>query len=281
MTIATFDGYLSAKRHPLRFYKPVWNTTSNANGPWGDPIHQPGDPDAVAAVANTSSGVVPTNATSGYPQFTLSGGGYLAGVSGQCISSSAGTQQLESTRFLIYDRLFEAGPFVGAHAAYTLTSQPSFASRVPGANYAGLLLLVTVGGTGSSGPTGALSIGYLDENGAAKTASITTGVIQCTTFSATYVVPLQAGGKGVQKIQYVDTSSLSNGNVSYNVVVARPLVMGFMESGGVQYQTASLCMEDVGFAPIYDTSAVCLLQSMNRGTSFCGAMDLVIEIAGS
>src|SRR5690349_10868937 len=108
MTIATFSDFVASWRIPVRFNKPQFNTTSNGNGPWGDPVHFTGDPAAVAAVANTTTGVVPTNATAGYPSFSFSGTGYLTHVDGFCVvasSASSAAFQNRPARFILYDRL--------------------------------------------------------------------------------------------------------------------------------------------------------------------------------
>lgn len=213
MTIATFDQLIAATKQVLAWSRPTkvissvacWHFISDIAG-------NPGVPAAIA-VGNTANGLVPTDASSGFIPINFSSGtGYLAGV--QFGSSVA-------CRLAIYDRLFHAGAY-NFNAAVTLTAQPSYASRVPGGNYAGLQLWyeqVTLGNN-----TQSIAVTYTNEAGATGHTTGTVALGAALEVGASFQLPLAAGDLGVQKIESVTGSGAIAG--TFNVFVARPLWCG-------------------------------------------------------
>lgn len=284
MSIASIADLDAAWLQSIAFYKGDYNSTTNANSEWADPIYGSGDPGAVTAVANTTTGVVPTmSGDAGYPQFKVINKAYLTNVSGFCWCSSAAGSGLAYSpgRFLIYDRLFEAGPFVEGQPTYTLSSQPSFSSRLPGGSYVGLLCLVQIGGTGaSSSPT--ITVTYTNEsNVAGRSGSIVLSSNQATAISYTKLLPLQPGDKGVKKIESVTVAAGTNGVHSVNVVVARVLCSGVLGEPFWYQQGGRLGLDQLGMPEVYSDSALCVLRPLNAtlNTSFCGHMSILFQVA--
>jgi len=205
-----------------------------------------GDPPAgTLAIGNTAAGVVPTDATTGYPTIDTfsSRDGYLGRV---YYGSSV------ACRFDLYDRLFAAGAYAFG-ADTSLASQPSYASRVPGGDYSGLQLWVeqvTIG-TGVQH----VQVNYLNQDGVAgDTGDVT--LITATPVGRCARIPLAAGDTGIQKITRVRGFTATVG--TFNVMVLRPLWMGkaFTVNAGDVHGPL-----DTGFPQVYDTSALYVLLS--------------------
>lgn len=127
MSILTLAQYHAARKQSVTLAK---NGTPPSMGtaPWwmSTAICQGGDPAAMSASGNTTTGVVPTNATTGAPYIEpFSGTGYITGV-----DFSADF----ACRVVLYDRLFHAGSFATSVGVTSLSTQPSYSSRVPGGN---------------------------------------------------------------------------------------------------------------------------------------------------
>jgi hypothetical protein len=219
MSITTLDGYIAAQKQKLAWSKTAARTTvANAWFSLFDIAGQPGAGVLAGGqtVGSTAAGIVPTDATPGYPMVNAFSGpnkGYLGRV------------EFGSTvpcRIALFDRLFCAGAYA-FNAATTLAAQPSFSSRVPGGtDFTGLEIWLE-GVTAFTGNQ-SIAVTYTNESGV---AGRTTGVI--ATAVAPIVgrclqLPLQAGDSGVQKIESV-TSTISTAG-TFNVNVLRPLWSG-------------------------------------------------------
>jgi hypothetical protein len=213
MAILTLDDYISSKKQLQVFFKSA-TTTTVAAAPFSvfDLAGQPGA--GTLAAGNTTSGIVPTSSTTGYPTintFDSGATGYLSRVE---FSSTV------ACRLTLYDRLFVAGAFA-FNANTTLSSQPSFASRVPNSNYNGLELWIeTV--TAFTG-TPSFQIGYLNQNGSSKN----TGVVSAgsaLTLRRCFQMPLASGDTGIQRIDSVACTVATAG--TFNVMILRPLWTG-------------------------------------------------------
>lgn len=210
MSIATLDGYIAAIQQLLTWMK-TGSRTLVAAMPYTifDIAGQPGA--GALAIGETAAGLVPTDATVGYPLINSFGGsakGYITKVD---YGSS------KACRLLLYDRLFAAGAYA-FNADTTLAAQPSYAARLPNTDYNGLQLWIEA----VTAFTGNLSvqINYLDQDGnAGDTGVIDTGlelpVGRC------FQMPLAAGNSGIQKITRVRGSVAGAG--TFNVMVLRQL----------------------------------------------------------
>lgn len=211
MAITTLDQLIAAPKPALTWMK-TGTRTLVAAMPYSvfDVAGNPGA--GTLNVGNTANGLVPTDATAGYPIIPSFGGapGYLGRVD---FSSSV------PCRLMLYDRLFVAGAYA-YNANVTLASQPSFAARVPDGNYSGLELWVE----GVTAITGSLSVRvtYLDQDGnAGDTGTVATAV--APPVGRCVQLPLAAGDNGLRQINSVLATVSTAG--TFNLMVLRPLPM--------------------------------------------------------
>lgn len=204
-----------------------------------------GDPGAgVLAGTDVVAGVVPTDLTAGYPVIAAFGGpvGYLQSVA---FANSV------AARLRIDDVVWKGGAYA-FNAAQTLAGQPSYAARIPGANYAGTqiwfecvtaftgLLTLTVTYTNQAGVTGR------------TTGSFAPGV--APTVGRMFQLPLQTGDTGVQKIESVTSTVATAG--TFNMLVRRKLWSNRVRSvndGGIDGP------ERVGLPIMFADSALSLM----------------------
>lgn len=184
-----------------------------ANG-WFSLHDVAGQPGAgTLAGTSTTAGVVPTDATAGYPLINAFSGankGYLGKV------EFANTV---ACRIALFDRLFLAGAYA-FNANQALSTQPSYSSRIPGGtDYTGLELWVeqVTAATGNQ----AVTVTYTDESGNAGATTGAVGIGAAPTVGRCWQLPLASGDSGVQKVESVVGSVASAG--TFNVMVLRPL----------------------------------------------------------
>lgn len=207
MPLNSLDDYIAAVKQQVSWLKTTTRATV-AVIPFSlfDIAGSPGA--GTLAVGNTANGVVHTSATAGYPGINaISGIGYLTRVEfGWTVAG----------RLALYDRLFSAGAYA-FNADVTLTSQPDFSDRVPGPDYKGLeLWLETV-----TAFTGSLScqINYLDDVDAAGDTGVI--VTAAMTLGRMWRIPLQAGQRGIKRLDRVRGSVATAG--TFNVHIMRRL----------------------------------------------------------
>jgi hypothetical protein len=213
MAITTLDGYIGSLKQQI-----TWAKTASITAVAGMPFSNfgaAGFPGAgTLSAGNTANGIVPTDATTGYPVITaFSGGnkGYLSRVS--YLSSV-------TCELAIYDRIFSCGAY--AHnATQTLGTQPSFAARVPNTDYAGCELWYeqVTGGTLVQN----VAVTYLDQGGNAGTTG-TVAAPAVMIAGRCMQLPLAAGDSGVSRVDTVTGTVASGG--TFNINVLRPLWKG-------------------------------------------------------
>ena len=214
MAITTFDpGLIGAVKQYASWLRTGARTTIAAA--WFGLLDLAGNPGAgVLAGTNTVNGVVPTDATAGMPVIDAFAGGatgYLAQV--DFGSSVAG-------RLRMSDMLFKAGAYA-FNANSALAAQPSYAARMPGANYKDTQIWVEAVTAFTGNPT--FTITYTNQDGvAARTATLAAGL--APTLGRRLQIPLQSGDTGVQKIDNVTATVATIG--TFNVLVLRPIWSG-------------------------------------------------------
>lgn len=239
MSITTFDGLIASIKRRIVYQKTA-SRTAVAAIPFSV-FDLAGNPGAGAlAVGNTANGIVPTDAIAGYPPIiTPAGTLYLNRI----VSRSSVACWVD-----LYDCLFSAGAYV-FNADVTLTSQPSFATRLPNANdYTGLELWIeaVTGFTGNQ----TIQINYLDQDGAAgDTGSLATAVAPIV--GRMMLVPLASGDSGIQQVVRVRSSVSTVG--TFNVHVMRWL-WGCRINGANQGVVDTLLQ--TGLAQIFGDSAL-------------------------
>ena len=261
MAITSLDDYIGAAKQRLLISKAARSTSFQSATSVIDVAGMPGA--GVLAGTSTTAGVVPTDADAGFPVINAFGGGALGYLTKIEFSNVA------IARMIVFDLLFKAGAY--AYNANTgLTSQPSFASRVPNSDYKGLEIWAeTV--TATTG-TQAWEVTYTNEGG---TGSRTTGATSCGAAPGVgrmWRLPLQTGDLGVQSIDNVKGTVASAG--TGNILVMRRLWTGRI-NGPLQGEIIDLI--GTGMPRVFDDSAL-MVVVVADGTS-TGACDLTIEIA--
>lgn len=216
MAITTLDGLIGAASQRVSYLKTATRTTI-AGLPYSV-FDLAGNPGAgTLAVGNTTTGIVPTGAIAGYPVINAFAGGatgYLAGV--QFGSSVA-------CRLVTYDCLFSAGAFA-FNAAATLSTQPSYSGRVPsgGTDFTNTEIWIETVTAFTGNPSFAIT--YTNQAGVAGRTTGTVASGAALAIGRMYLMPLQAGDAGIQKIESVTCTVATVG--TFNVHVMRRLWNG-------------------------------------------------------
>lgn len=215
MAITTLDGYIAAASQRVSIIKTASVTAIALMQT--QVLQAAGNPGAgTLAGTNTANGVVPTDATAGFPVINAFGGGttgYLANVTfGSTVPS----------RITLFDCLFKAGAYA-FNAATALATQPSYSSRViDGTDFTNTEIWIeaVTAFTGNQ----SIAVTYTNQAGvtARTTGTIATGVAPI--LGRMLQLPLQVGDTGVQKIESV-TSTVSTVG-TFNVLVLRRLWSG-------------------------------------------------------
>jgi hypothetical protein len=166
-------------------------------------------------IGNTTTGLVPTDATAGSPvinAFTGANTGYLATF--DAMLAQAGVLS-------VYDRLFHVGSISAAAAATTtLSTQPSYSSRVPGSDWSQCELWLEINVVIPATAT-TVTVSYQDGANATQTASLDTSLTGAPTMR---MLPFRlANATGIQKVNSI-TVATPAASGSFNVVVQRNLV---------------------------------------------------------
>lgn len=260
MAITTRDGYAGAARQSVTWTKTAARTTVAAG--WFSLFDLAGIPGAgTLAVGNTANGVVPTDATFGYPAiraFGASATGYLGALD---FSNSV------ACRVRIYDCLFAAGAYA-FNANQALSSQPSFASRVPAGDYSGLELWAeTV--TAATGNL-AVNVTYTDVDDTSNSTGAT-GIGSAPTLGRCWQLPLAAGDRGVKSITNIAGSVATAG--TFNVRLLRRLFTGRVRMAN---DGTSVPWLQKQIREVYADSAIYVLVAADSTSS--GIPDIEMEI---
>lgn len=273
MAITTADQFFTAAVQPILIRKASIGTSgSNANdmSTWGVGNIPPA---GTLAVGNTTTGVLFDDTYTGAPAINAFG----SGATGY-ISQTKYKNTVEGV-VVLYDRLWGAGDIsLVTTATTTFSSQPSYAGRLPGGNDYGnleiMLETVTVSSAGT-GPT--VTVNYTNEAG---TTGRTTVAIVTTNFTGTNAaagrvirLPLQAGDKGVQKIESISVTAGTLTAGTANVIVARKLASFELRAvNALDVQT----YDALGMPQVFDTSC---LWTVAQGTATAtGGFSLQLDI---
>jgi hypothetical protein len=261
MSIATLDNYIAAAKQRLTFIRTA-SRTAVAAMPFSV-FDLAGNPGAgTLAIGNTANGLVPTDATAGYPLLTAFGGSATGYISKVEFASTV------ACWLDVYDRVFACGAYA-FNAATTLTTIPSYAGRIPGADYTGtqIWLEQVTAGTGIQN----VAVTYTNQAG---TAGRTTGTFATAVniVGRCWQIPLQAGDAGVQVINSVTGSIATAG--TFNIMVLRPLWSGRAQvvNGGDVHD-----MLRTGLPQVYADSALYI--QVAPDSTATGIPELMIEVA--
>lgn len=263
MAILSLDDYIASTKQNVIIRKTATMTTVSAN--YGDPLHIAGNPGAgTLAGASTDAGIVPTDGYAGFPAINTFGEGAVGYITGVKYRNNI------ACNIKLVDVLFKAGAYA-FNAATTLSSQPSYSSRVPGGtNFGGLELWIeaVTAFTGNQ----SIAVTYTNQSGVTNrtTGTVATGVAPIV--GRMLQLPLQSGDYGVQKIESV-TSTISTVG-TFNVLVVRPLWEADIRTangGGVH------SFIETGMPQVFDNSALAIFVAADSTNT--GIPSVTIEIA--
>lgn len=258
MAITTLADYIASVKQFINYFKTA-SRTSVAAIPFSvfDLAGSPGA--GTLAIGNTANGIVPDNTITGYPIINaINNLGYIGKID---FGSSV------ATRLHLYDCLFSAGAYV-FNADTTLTSQPSYAARIPNSDYKGLELWIEAVTTFTGSQT--IQINYLDQDGnAGDTGAIATGIAPI--IGRMLRLPLAPGDAGIQQLARVRSSVSTVG--TFNVHIMRPLWTGrvIIANYGDTHSFAK-----TGLKPIYANSALRLI--VQPDSTATGLPQVYVEI---
>lgn len=268
--IASLAAYRSAVKQQILVHKNlIGSTIASMNRYWDT-----GGSTGTGSInpGNTANGVVPTNATTGaVPITNFSGSGYLTNVEVALNSPVAAAMPI---RMFMFDLLFSAGQYT-ANQSQTLTSQPSYASRIPNGDYSGTEIWIEPSAGHAAGAVPSLTITYTNQSGASgqvATASWLTGLNGALGMMQASLAP---GDTGVQMIESVVSVG---GSGSTNVIVVRPLWRGFFPDIS-SYERVDW-IDRTKMPEIYPTSCISFGAFCTSGNN-CPSFDINFEIASA
>lgn len=274
MAIVSLNDFIGSTKQTLSIFKGTTRTT--VSNVWFSMFDIAGTPGAgTLAGTSTAAGVVPTDATAGCPPITFSTGtGYLSAVDfGSTVAS----------RLMLADMLFKAGAFSYAAGTTSLSTQPSYSSRVPGGtDYTGTQIWIEVSTAFATGNNWKVEVTYTDQD---NNAGATTGAQPATALAAAGLtigkmlqLPLASGDSGVRKIESVIVTNGATAMTAgaFNVLVLRPLWQGRIVSvnGGDSHG-----MDRTGLPIVYNDSAI--ISMVNADSTSSGTYEILADIASN
>lgn len=263
MAINNLDDWIAAAKQRVTWQRTWTSRTTVAGFPFSliDLAGKPGP--GTLAGTNTTNGVVPTDATAGFPLINSFGGakGYL---------SSVDFWSTVIQRFMLHDLVFQAGAY-SFNASQTLSSQPSYSGRMPGGtDYSNTEIWFECVTAFTGNPT--LTVTYTNESGV---TGRTTGAVAFTyapTLGRLQQLPLQAGDTGVQKIESVTMTVATAG--TFNINVMRRLWANRVQIA--QFGDTDDMLK-TGLVEVFDTSAFYL--SAQPDSTSTGIFDISLVLA--
>lgn len=265
MAIATLDQLIGAASHRASIFKTA-SRTSVAAIPFSV-FDLAGNPGA-GTLAGTSitAGVVPTDATAGFPTIQNFAGGATGYINKIEFGSTV------ASRLTLFDCLFKAGAYA-FNAAQALSSQPSYSSRVlGGTDFSNTEIWIEAVTAFTGNPT--ITVTYTNQDGVTgrSTGAIATGV--APTVGRMIQLPLQAGDTGVQKIESVTCTVATVG--TFNVLVLRRLWQGRVRAAN---DGDTHDMLKTGLPVIFQDSALFL--QVTADSTATGLPEVVVEVVSA
>lgn len=272
MAITTFDGYIGAFKQSLVISKTGAVTT--VAGQPATTFTAAGFPGAGSSPGNTTNGVVPTDATTGFPTIDAP-----AGSNKQYLSRVEGYSSVLAT-LAVYDVLFWAGPTTiptSGTTTVSLTSRPSFTSRLPymsdgvTRDYRQTELWAWAS-TAWSNHAHTLSITYTDQDGntGATTGNVST---QNRAVNRLMRMPWAAGDYGTRDLEGYAVNGVTSATGAVVVMVMRKLwqaripVVNWFNFG----------IDQTGMPELFGTSALMLVVTPDSTST--GTPQVNLEIA--
>jgi hypothetical protein len=273
MAITTLDGYLAAYKQYVTINKT--NTVTTVAAQPSTLIDRAGIPAAGSLNPNQiTNGLVPTDATTGYPPIAAFNGSNLGYVTNVMASTNV------ATGLVLYDVLFEAGQVTIPTSGTTvtsLTSQPSFAGRVPydsgGVNrdYTTCELWARTGSVAWSNHAHSVTVTYVDDanNSPEATANAST---QSFIINRMIRVPLNAGDRGVRQINSFTLNGIASAGGNVVIAVMRKIFAVRLVPGFNQFS-----LDQIGMPEVFGDSA--LLPVVRTDSTTSPVLDIQLEIS--
>jgi hypothetical protein len=264
MAITTSDGYIGAAKQIIPYTKTASITTVAAQR--STQFASAGNPGAGTAAFTTAvTGVVPTDATAGFPVINAFGGGntgYLTRV--QYALSVTG-------RLELWDCLWGINVPTTPTATITMSGAPSYLGRCPSG--AGDDCRIFLWSTTQPAAATTINVNYTNSAGTSGRSTGASASLSGLIVGRWIELPLQAGDSGVNSIQSIVVGGTA-GTGQINVIVARrlwtnrvPVVNGGQTDG----------LDRTGMPVVYADSAL-MLTTIPDSTA-AGIPDLNLEIA--
>jgi hypothetical protein len=240
MAITTLDGYIASTKQIIQYSRPTAITaTSFGRSSIYQSTGVPGT--GVLAGTDTTSGVLVTSSTAGFPLInTTSGSYYLTRI---------GMASNVASNITIQDLIYKAGAY-NFNANTTLSSQPSISSRVPGGtDYTNVSIWFEAVTAFTGTPT--ITITYTNQSGVTgrSTGAFSLGVAPIV--GRLVQIPLQAGDTGVQKIESIVGTVATAG--TFNIQLVRDI---FTFRVNVANMNQTFGLDSTGMSEIFQTSAL-------------------------
>lgn len=241
MPILSLDDYISSTKQRV-IYNRTTSRTSTNNTPWEvmDLAGQPGA--GTLAGTSTTTGVVPTSATAGFPSLTAFTGtkGYLTGLE---------VWAPVAMDVAIYDVLWKAGAYA-FNAATSGNTPTSYSGRVPGGtDFRGLELWMEAVTAFTGNPT--VQVTYNNETGTTGRSTGAVALGLAPTLGRMTQLPLQSGDSGIQGVTGVTATVATVG--TFNLLVMRPLARVRIPAANFLQK---LNLIDLGCPEVFATSAL-------------------------
>ena len=276
MAIATLDQYIGALKQRIRILRTASRTTV-ATIPFSV-FELAGSPSGgVLPGTSTSAGVVPTDATAGCPSIDFSSGvGYLSKVEfGNSVAA----------KHHLFDMLYKAGAYAYNSGTTTLSLQPAISSRCP--DYPGsgttfgsqMEIWIEIVTAMTSATAWQVQVTYTNHLGQAGHTSIISPAqaAAALTIGKMFMLTLQSGDVGVQKIESVIVTTGGAAAGTFNVLILRPLWTNGRTKIANDGDVHDLLR--TGMPIVYNTSALILVVEADSTSS--GIPELAIEIASA
>lgn len=211
---------------------------------WFSTIDLAGEPGAgVLAGTSLAAGIVPDHTKAGYPALNA-----FTGSHGHI--QSLNFENSVACRMRLYDTLWKAGPYP-FNAAQALAAQPSFSSRVPDGNFAGIEIWIEAVTAFTGNPTFSITH-QAEDDSTGNVATLAAGL--APTIGRMLQIPLAAGKRGAKRIDNVACTVATVG--TFNVLVMRRLAamrVGLANVGDTH------SVDRRGLVRVFDTSALTLI----------------------
>lgn len=268
MAITTANAYIAAPKQIIPFTKTASITTVAAQR--STQFATAGNPGAGTAAFTTAlTGVVPTDATGGYPAINAFGGGatgYLTRV--QYNLSVAGRMELWDCLWGINVPTTPAAP-----TTYTIAGASSYLGRCPsGAGNGVRIFLWATTAVAANAVT--VTVTYTNSAGTAGRTTGASGSLSGLIVGRWIELPLQAGDSGVNSVQTVVVGGTAAATGAINVTLVRPLWSGRVPIANFGDINA---LDKTGMPIVYADSAL-MLTTIPDSTA-AGIPDLNFEIA--